>query len=29
MLIAQSELEKLPLVTCDPIFNEYSVTVAW
>jgi PIN domain nuclease of toxin-antitoxin system len=29
MLIAQSELEKLPLVTCDPVFGEYSVTVAW
>jgi PIN domain nuclease of toxin-antitoxin system len=29
MLIAQSKLEKLPLVTCDPIFSEYSVTVAW
>jgi PIN domain nuclease of toxin-antitoxin system len=29
MLIAQAVLEKLPLVTCDPIFGEYSIPVAW
>lgn len=29
MLMAQSELDKLPLVTCDPIFGEYVVKIVW
>jgi len=29
MLIAQSQAEKLPLVTADPIFARYAVEVIW
>lgn len=29
MLMAQSELEKLTVITCDPVFVEYGVKVLW
>ncbi|HET7053088.1 MAG TPA: type II toxin-antitoxin system VapC family toxin [Solirubrobacterales bacterium] len=29
LLIAQAQLERLPIVTADPAFDEYGVTVIW
>jgi PIN domain nuclease of toxin-antitoxin system len=29
MLIAQGQLEKMPIVTSDAVFNEYDVSVIW
>jgi len=29
MLMAQSKLEKLPLITSDPVFKEYGTRVVW
>lgn len=29
MLIAQGQLEGLPIVTSDPAFNQYAVTLVW
>lgn len=29
LLIAQAQLERLPIVTADPIFGDYDVTVIW
>jgi PIN domain nuclease of toxin-antitoxin system len=29
LLIAQAQVERLPIVTMDPLFNDYDVTVVW
>jgi PIN domain nuclease of toxin-antitoxin system len=29
MLIAQAKIEKLPVITADPVFGEYGVRVLW
>lgn len=29
MLIVQAQIERLPIVSADPVFNDYSVTVIW
>jgi PIN domain nuclease of toxin-antitoxin system len=29
MLIAQARLEKLPVITTDPVFKEYGVRICW
>ncbi|MHB8423153.1 MAG: type II toxin-antitoxin system VapC family toxin [Leptospirales bacterium] len=29
MLIAQSRIDNLPIITLDPVFKEYSVQVVW
>jgi PIN domain nuclease of toxin-antitoxin system len=29
MLVAQAQLERLPIVTADPAFDDYDVTVIW
>ncbi len=29
MLMAQAELEKAQIVTCDPIFREYGMSICW
>lgn len=29
MLMAQSKLEKIPLITCDSVFSEYGIKTIW